>query len=412
MSIGTSFFHNVTTRNLSQVNERISDLQGEISSGVNDPRPSADPVRALRLSAAKEQQEALDRYSSNLERAGARLDQADTVLSEAGNVMRRIGELALRAASDTATATERDSIGTEVRALRDSLVGLANVRDESGRTLFGGYNTQSDPFRDGPEGVVYLGDGGQSRLQVSETLSLPTGLSGNTVFRMGAEGGDVFAVIDDFLGSLSTASSAPRASATGAGQLSLDPALTRAPAEWAMTLDGPLGTATVPFVAAEGAMTGAVEAINAQTTATGISAALDPETGGLILTAQGPVTVSNVSRQPDAGGVLMVARDAEGATQTLVPQGRTRDAVIDRLRGASEHLIDQRTQLGALSADAARHSDLIDNRKLAMSQAVSGLEDLDLANALTKLQQSMLTRDATQQAYVRITQQSLFDFLR
>ena len=179
-----------------------------------------------------------------------------------------------------------------------------------------------------------------------------------------------------------------------------------------MTLEGPLGTATVPFVAAEGAMSGAVEAINAQTTATGISAALDPETGGLILTAEGPVTVSNVARQPDAGGVLMVARDAEGVTQALVPQGRTRDAVIDRLRGASEHLIDQRTQLGALSADAARHSDLIDNRKLAMSQAVSGLEDLDLASALTKLQQSMLTRDATQQAYVRITQQSLFDFLR
>ncbi|KGM87787.1 flagellar hook-associated protein 3 [Roseovarius mucosus DSM 17069] len=412
MSIGTSFFHNVTTRNLSQVNERISDLQGQISSGVNDPRPSADPVRALRLSAAKEQQEALDRYSNNLERAGARLDQADTVLSEAGNVMRRIGELALRAASDTATATERDSISTEVRALRDSLLGLANARDESGRALFGGYGTQSDPFLDGPGGVVYQGDGGQSRLQVSESLSLPTGLSGDAVFAMGAEGGDVFAVIDDFLGSLSTASSAPRASATGAGQLSLDPALTRAPAEWTMTLEGPLGTAKVPFVAAEGAMSGAVEAINAQTTATGISAAFDPETGGLILTAEGPVTVSNVARQPDAGGVLMVARDAEGGTQALVPQGRTRDAVIDRLRGASEHLIDQRTQLGALSADAARHSDLIDNRKLAMSQAVSGLEDLDLANALTKLQQSMLTRDATQQAYVRITQQSLFDFLR
>ncbi|ARE84673.1 Flagellar hook-associated protein 3 [Roseovarius sp. EC-HK134] len=412
MSIGTSFFHNVTTRNLSQVNERISDLQGQISSGVNDPRPSADPVRALRLSAAKEQQEALDRYSNNLERAGARLDQADTVLSEAGNVMRRVGELALRAASDTATATERDSIGTEVRALRDSLLGLANARDESGRALFGGYGTQSDPFRDGPGGVVYQGDGGQSRLQVSESLSLPTGLSGDAVFAIGSEGGDVFAVIDDFLASLGTASSAPRASVTGAGQLDLDLTLSRAPAAWSMTLEGPLGSTTIPFVAAEGAMSGAVEAINAQTAATGISAALDPETGGLMLTAQGDVKVSNIARAPDTGGVLMVARDAEGGTQALVPFARTRDAVIDRLRGASEHLIDQRTQLGALSADAARQSDVIDNRKLAMSQAVSGLEDLDLANALTRLQQSMLTRDATQQAYVRITQQSLFDFLR
>lgn len=412
MSIGTSFFHNVTTRNLSQVNERISDLQGQISSGVNDPRPSADPVRALRLSAAKEQEQALDRFSNNLERAGARLDQADTVLAEAGNVMRRMGELALRAASDTATATERDSIGTEVRALRDSLLGLANARDESGRALFGGYGTQTDPFRDGPEGVIYQGDGGQSRLQVSESISLPTGLSGDAVFAMGAVGGDVFAVIDDFLGSLVTESAAPRAGATGAGQLSLDLTLTRAPAVWTMTLEGPLGASTVPFVAAEGAMSGAVEAINAQTAATGISAALDPDTGGLILTAQGNVTVSDIARDPDADGVLMVARDAAGEAQALVPAGRTRDAVIDRLRGASEHLIDQRTQLGALSADAVRQSDVIDNRKLAMSQAVSGLEDLDLASALTKLQQSLLTRDAAQQAYVRITQQSLFDFLR
>ncbi|KJS44142.1 MAG: hypothetical protein VR71_07025 [Roseovarius sp. BRH_c41] len=412
MSIGTAFFHNVTTRNLSQVNDRISDLQAQVSSGVNDPRPSADPVRALRLSAAQEQQQALERYSTNLERAGARLDQADTVLSETGNLMRRVGELALRAASDTATATERDSIGTEVRALRASLLGLANARDESGRALFGGYGTQADPFRDGAGGVIYRGDGGQSRLQVSESIGLPTGLSGDTVFRMGSEDGDVFAVIDDFLSTLATASSAPRASATGDGQLSLEPALSRAPAEWTMTVEGPLGRATITYEAAQGALSWAVEAINAQTATTGISAALDPDTGGLSLSAQGNITVSGVASQPDPGGVLVSARDAQGATQAIVPSGRTRDAVIDRLQSATDHLIDQRTQLGALSADAARQSDVIDNRKLAMDRAVAGLEDLDLADALTRLQQSMLTRDAAQQTYARITQQSLFDFLR
>ncbi|WP_417727015.1 flagellar hook-associated protein FlgL [Roseovarius sp.] len=412
MSIGTALFHNVTTRNLSQVNERISDLQGQISSGVNDPRPSADPVRALRLSAAQEQQQALDRYSTNLERAGARLDQADTVLSEVGNVMRRVGELALRAASDTATATERDSIGTEVRALRASLLGLANARDESGRALFGGYGTQSDPFRDGAGGIVYQGDGGQSRLQVSESISLPTGLSGDAVFRMGAEGGDIFALIDDFLGSLATASASPRASASGQGQLSLQPALSRTPAEWNMTVEGPLGRATVSYEAAQGVLSGAVEAINAQTATTGISAALDPENGGLILTAAGDITVSEVSSQPEPGGVLVSVQDAQGRTQALVPSGRTRDALIDRLQDATDYVIDQRTQLGALSADAERQSDVIDNRRLAMDRAVSGLEDLDLPDALTRLQQAMLTRDAAQQTYARITQQSLFDFLR
>lgn len=412
MSIGTTLFHSITTRNLSQVNDRIADLQGQISSGKNDPRPSADPVQALRLSAAKEQQQALDRYSSNLDRAGSRLDQADTVLNEASNVMRRVGELALRAASDTATETELDSIGTEVRALRESLIGLANARDESGRALFGGYGTQSDPFREGPGGVVYQGDGGQSRLQVSESISLPAGLSGEVVFRMGAAGGDVFAVIDDFLGSIKSASAAPRASVTGAGELHLQPSLTRAPANWSMALEGPLGRATVSFDAAKGALSGAVDVINAQSAATGITATLDPDSGALTLSATGDITVSEIATTPDPGGILITARDADGLSQALVPPERSRDAVINRLQEATDHLIDQRTQLGALSADAARQSDVIDNRKLAMDRAVTGLEDLDLAQALTRLQQSMLTRDATQQAYVRITQKSLFDYLR
>ena len=119
MSIGTSLFHSLSMQNMTRVSDRIADLQGQVSSGKTDPRPSADPVRALRLSAAREQQQSLERFGSNLDHAQSRLDQADIVLGEAGDMMRRIGELALRAASDTATATERDSIATEVRALRE-----------------------------------------------------------------------------------------------------------------------------------------------------------------------------------------------------------------------------------------------------------------------------------------------------
>ena len=55
---------------------------------------------------------------------------------------------------------------------------------------------------------------------------------------------------------------------------------------------------------------------------------------------------------------------------------------------------------------------MIDNRMLSIEKAMSAMEDLDLADALTRLQQAMLTREATQQTYAKITQQSLFDFLR
>jgi flagellar hook-associated protein 3 FlgL len=115
---------------------------------------------------------------------------------------------------------------------------------------------------------------------------------------------------------------------------------------------------------------------------------------------------------PAQRGTLMQVRDGAGGGTQIVASDQTRAAAIDRVQAATDHLIDQRTRLGALSANAARQAEVIDNRKLSMEKAVSGLEDLDLADALTRLQQALLTRDAAQQTYARITQQSLFDFLR
>lgn len=411
MSIGTSLFHSLTVQNMARVNDHIAGLQDEIGTGKTDPRPSADPVRALRLSAAKEQEQALERFSVNLDHAQSRLDQADMVIGEASSVMRRINELALRAASDTTTAGEQNSIATEVRALREGLLGLANARDETGRALFGGFRTQADPFEVGPEGVVYRGDGGQPRLQVSESIHLPIGLSGAEVFR-GPAAGDIFATIDDFLSSLGGAGEKPTDSITAPDRMDLQLALGRDPSQWTMTLEGPSGRATVAFVAADGALSGAVDTVNAASGATGITAALDPETGALSLSAPGLVSLSQVSAAPSPAAALMQVRTQSNVMQPLVASDQTRAAAVDRLQQATDQLIDQRTRLGALSANAARQSDVIDNRKLSMDKAIAGLEDLDLADALTRLQKAMLTREATQQTYAKITQQSLFDFMR
>ena len=44
--------------------------------------------------------------------------------------------------------------------------------------------------------------------------------------------------------------------------------------------------------------------------------------------------------------------------------------------------------------------------------AIAGLEDLDVAAAITKLQQALLTEQASQQSFVKINGTSLFDYLR
>lgn len=411
MTLSTSLFHTLNARSLSDISDRISSLQGEISSGKNDPRASVDPVRALRLSAMNEQNDALDRFSTNLERVQSRLDQADVVLKEATNVQRRIRDLALRATSDTVTAGARQSIGVEVSQLRQSLLGLANSRDETGQALFGGFQTRSDPFVEGPGGVSYRGDGGQIRLQVSESFSLPNGVSGADIF--GEEAGStVFDVIDDFMAVLAVEGEFPSDSVTSTGTMLVQPALTRDPGTWSMTLQGPAGEAAISFEAATGSVSGAIDAINAQTARTGVSATRDPETGGIVLAAGGEITVSAVTPSTATSRVAMQVTTDEDQSKSIVSPDQTRSAVIARLEAATDGIVDQRTRIGMLSANAMAQSEVIDNRKVMMTEATAQLEDLDLAAAVTKLQQSMLTRDAAQQTYVKITQKSLFDYIR
>ena len=409
--ISTSLFHTLNARSLSGITERISSLQGEISSGKNDPRASADPVRALRLSAVNEQTDALDRFSTNIERVQSRLDQADIVLKEATDVQRRIRDLALRAASDTAASEERKSIGIEVRQLRQSLLGLANARDETGQALFGGFQTRDDPFVEGPHGVTYRGDGGQIRLQVSESLSLPSGISGVDVFG-GEAGATVFDAIDDFLATLGGDGIFPSDEATSQGTMLLRPTPTRDPGTWSLTLAGPSGQVDLSFDMAAGSVAGAVEAINAQTGVTGVSALRDPETGGIRLSANGQIGIADVTSSALRTGPLLQVTPDQGPSRVVISAEQTRDAVIARLQAASDTIVDQRTRVGALSANAGAQAEVIETRKVMMAEATSQLEDLDLAAALTKLQQSLLSRDATQQSYVKITQKSLFDYLR
>lgn len=414
MTIGTSLFHQLNTQSLSRLGGEIAEMQGQISSGKNDPRSSQDPVRALQLSAAKEQQQLLERFETNLDRVGSRLDQADGVMGEVVNLSQRLGELSLRASSDSVTASERETIAIEVSEIRRSLIDMANARDDSGRPLFGGYLANGDPFVDTADGVRYVGDGGRHQLQVSESTSLQTSLNGQQAFLSipGDDGGDIFAMIDDFLSVLGNGTNDWKSNVSANGTMALDLALTRDPVQWTMQVEGPNGVETLSFDIAMGTEGSAIDAINAQTQRTGVSASLDPASGEILLSAAGSMTIGNISTQPEQRGQLARATDENGKNFAVVPPTLTPDAQIARLTNAADHFADQRAKLGALSASAATQSDIIDNRKLVADKAVAGLEDLDLAATITRLQKALLTRDATQQAFVKITQQSLFDFLR
>ena len=425
MTLGTSLFSSLSVRAFSRLNADISQLQADISSGKNDPRASADPVRAMRLSVAKEQTEALERFSTNLTRVGSRLDQTDATLAELNSIMHRFTEIAVRGASASVVPAERETLRIEAEELRNAVLDLANGRDAMGRVLFGGFGTEKAPFVDAPDGVEYVGDRGQHMLRVSESAMMPTGLDGGEVF-MGVDTADgrstVFDVIDDLMFSLQADAATRRGAMTHAGGLALRALPTRTPEAWSMTVTGPSGSAQITAELAAGIPGPLLDAINAQSATTGVTAALHADGETLILSPiTGPtdaVALSDLTTEPGRRAVLAQAwpLDATGTPQGtatgLIPQRLATTAQIDSIGAASSHLADQRARVGALGDVATRQTSAIDKRQVLMREAMAGLEDLDIARALTELQSLLLTRDAAQQSYARISQSTLFDYIR
>lgn len=136
-----------------------------------------------------------------------------------------------------------------------------------------------------------------------------------------------------------------------------------------------------------------------QTLATGV----DGQSAFLrIDTARGPQGLFDVINRLDLA--LGQEADADGEVPDV-------SDMIDELNSANLHLTEQRARLGALGSTALIQEDVLNSRELLLRKSISGLEDADMAEVITQLQTLLLNRDATQQVFAKIGQQSLFDYM-
>ena len=59
-----------------------------------------------------------------------------------------------------------------------------------------------------------------------------------------------------------------------------------------------------------------------------------------------------------------------------------------------------------------QQSAALDETKLTLASALSGVEDLDMAKAITAMQKQMLSLEAAQSSFAKISQMSLFAYLK
>ena len=425
--ISTKLYNDQSIDRFKAITGDIQQTQAKIATGRNVLKASDDPVAAANIAFTKDQKVVLERYATNIQRADQRLSLVETMLGDATNILTRVYELSIQASNDTYSASDRKAIGAEVTQLKDALLGLANAKDEAGKFLFSGFKVGQMPFVANADGSLeYKGDRGVHSVQVSESMKMNTGIDGAAVFLRADAGGNatsVFKVLETLEKNLNANElnrpeiavnfKANGVKAEGSETMQID--LVGA----ASGTDDDLSFTTAALTAGDDTeiITAIKTAFDALADKKGYSASIENDV--ITFTRSDGSNFSFEATETGTVGTTAISLEAsldDGPKNDLRSGVATVEsnaaAAIANVKSVLEHMGVQRTTVGAELNKGEVQQRVIENRLLLMTENISAMEDADLAALVTDLQSQIVNRDAAQQAFVKIGQQSLFDYIR
>ena len=396
MRISTAMFYRQGANAMSEMQSSLVRTQMELASGKRMLSASDDPVGAARLIDINATLDRTDQYQRNANMARNRLATEEQSLTDVEKILFRVRDLAIQANNDTLDSQTRGYIASETSEALEQLVQIANTRDAEGNFLFAGFSSQTQPFAQSAGGIAYNGDQGERQIQISDTRHVADGDSGAAIFMQIKNGTGTFAV------SASEANS-------GTGQLgarSLNDSTVWDNANY-----------TVRFTAAD-----TYDVVDAG----GTTISSGPYADGDSIEVQGVSIV--LTGVPDAGDEFQVGpsqqQDMFGTINNFIdalgnstdPAGIARlhnevGNALDDLDRSIDNVLDFRTRVGtrlqAIDSQEVTNADF----SITLETARAELQQLDYAEAVTRLSQQLNGLEAAQQSFARIQGLSLFNLL-
>lgn len=399
MRISTAGMHyNALTAMLSQ-QATLSKTQNQIATGKRVQTPADDPVAAVHILELERALRESEQFGKNADMAVNRLSLEEQGIEDVGALLHRVRELAVQGNNATVDAASRRSIAAELRGRFQDLINIANKRDANGEFLFSGFASLTQPFAQSGASVGYFGDQGVRQLAVGPNQMVADGHSGFDVFMNVPEGNGVF---------VTTASAAN----TGSGVIN-GGSVVNLPA-WVAD------DYTLRFTSA----TGDYEILD--------SSAAVVTTG--VYTANSAITFNgvniNVSGMPAMNDTFTIARSRsedvfttmseliatlEGPAETQAQRAQFNSRMagaLTQLDGVQDHLSTVRAQIGSRLSGLEATQASREDQDVELQRMASELRDIDYAEALTRMNQQLVGLQAAQASYSRISQLSLFNYLR
>jgi len=392
----------------------VNETQLQISLGKRIVKPSDDPSGSVQLLDLKQSLSRLDQFQDNLNYAKNRLSLSEGILQSTTSNLQRVRELAVQGFSDTNAGADKESISLEIFQRLDELLSLANTKDANGDYLYAGFKAGAEPFSGSAKTGVfsYDGDQGVRYLNVGDNRTISDGNAGSEVFfNLKDKDGNAESVFDTLYGLATDLANNKPAAEEAVFTLANNPAdnttliINGVTYEFDSNSSGAtVSGATVVTVGANPAATIAAlkSVVDATTVPSGQSAVTtSASTNQLTITA-------NTAGEEQLNALTGTVLSGNGSATTVsIPLYDH----LDQLDTAIGRLLEVRAQVGArlnvLDSQDATNQDF----KLSIEKTQSNIEDLDMAEAISRFNLQLASLQAAQQAFVRVQGLSLFNQL-
>lgn len=416
MTISTSLFFSKAVSLMSQNQTDLATMQEKVATGKEIVRASDGVDKALNIARLKANIGKLDAYEQSLNLVGDRLRIEESYLQGTSDTLTEIKTLVIQGANASYNIEDRKVIALQIEELVNEIQSLANGADANGNYLFGGTRTKTQPYQADSAGIIrYRGDQVESNVNFTDTRTTQVGRSGPDVYQSvnsGRQLNVVEGIYDLQIGSVTVGD------------------------QFSVTIDDE----TIEYTAVRGDNAYSVTQYFSDT----IQSKIDlGRFENFTVMASGTdiqlVATDGVAREITRSSVKLnggTAGEEIPVIPTQAPDpGRPErieffealDSVVNRMRSGTQDEIqesidyfDEMIEKSTLSlADigierGAIESELDLNRELraTLKASLSSEEDLDYTTAITQLQAKMMALEAAQSSFAKISNLSVFNFIR
>lgn len=425
MRISTIQAFNTGVRGIQDNYSAATRTQEQISSGKRILTPADDPVASARLLQLEQEASKLSQYKDNLTAATNSLTQQEAVLNSVNNLLQMVRETTLEAGNGALDAGGRKALAQELAEREQELYGLLNSQNARGEYLFGGYQSDKQPFVREPDGsYTYQGDEGQRFIQIGSGKQVAINDNGKALFA------DV-ANVNRVATSVALADTGEERNAR----------ISAGVVENKRQYDDIFYPLAQPSVAAELRPQILISAdatsytIRAGDPATDLasgalsanpSGSYEIRYGGVAVTLDGDLAPGDAftlsvgtGEQSEKRNVLdsirLLRETLESTDDSTGGKLERRDMLsvtLQNIDNAMEQVMGVQTSLGARLNVIESTRTENDEASLINTQVKSGLADLDYAEALSRLSMQSIVLEAAQQSFVKISGLNLFNYLR